>query len=285
MNNQVVDETIEQAIDWMDVYFSSLSMLERIGVNLIVSAIIFFVAKIAVSVVKRLLNKAEGRHVKFTPLMSGFVFKLLKVLIWIFAILFILAVWGIDLTPVVAGLGVTGVVLGFALQESISSIFSGMMLAINQPFELGDYVDIGSTSGTVRAMDIMSVTLTTPDNRKITMSNKIVWSQVITNYSSMDKRRLDMNAGVAYGTDLNKAKQVIKDVIDSYPEVLKDPEPVIEVSNLADSEVTFIVRPWVSPSDYWNVNWRFQKDIYNAFEKAGIEIPYNKLDVNVTTQA
>ncbi len=281
MNNQVVDETIEQAIDWMDVFFSSLSMLERIGVNLIVSAIIFFVAKIAVMVVKRLLNKAEGRHVKFTPLMSGFVFKLLKVLIWIFAILFILAVWGIDLTPVVAGLGVTGVVLGFALQESISSIFSGMMLAINQPFELGDYVDIGSTSGTVRAMDIMSVTLTTPDNRKITMSNKIVWSQVITNYSSMDKRRLDMNAGVAYGTDLNKAKQVIKDVIDSYPEVLKDPAPVIEVSELADSEITFIVRPWVAPSDYWPVKWRFQKDICEALERAGIEIPYNKLDVYV----
>lgn len=281
MNNQVVGETIEQAIDWMDVFYSSLSMLERIGVNLIVSAIIFFVAKIAVSVVKRLLNKAEGRHVKFTPLMSGFVFKLLKVLIWIFAILFILAVWGIDLTPVVAGLGVTGVVLGFALQESISSIFSGMMLAINQPFELGDYVDIGSTSGTVRAMDIMSVTLTTPDNRKITMSNKIVWSQVITNYSSMDKRRLDMNAGVAYGTDLNKAKQVIKDVIDSYPEVLKDPAPVIEVSELADSEITFIVRPWVAPSDYWPVKWRFQKDIYDALERAGIEIPYNKLDVYV----
>ncbi|MDD7008170.1 MAG: mechanosensitive ion channel family protein [Spirochaetales bacterium] len=281
MNNQVVGETIEQAIDWMDVFYSSLSMLERIGVNLIVSAIIFFVAKIAVMVVKRLLNKAEGRHVKFTPLMSGFVFKLLKVLIWIFAILFILAVWGIDLTPVVAGLGVTGVVLGFALQESISSIFSGMMLAINQPFELGDYVDIGSTSGTVRAMDIMSVTLTTPDNRKITMSNKIVWSQVITNYSSMDKRRLDMNAGVAYGTDLNKAKQVIKDVIDSYPEVLKDPAPVIEVSELADSEITFIVRPWVAPSDYWPVKWRFQKDICEALERAGIEIPYNKLDVYV----
>ena len=281
MNNQVVEETIEQAIDWMDVFISSLSLLERIGVNLIVSAIIFFVAKIAVSVVKRLLNKAESRHVKFTPLMSGFVFKLLKVLIWIFAILFILGVWGIDLTPVVAGLGVTGVVLGFALQESISSIFSGMMLAINQPFELGDYVDIGSTSGTVRAMDIMSVTLTTPDNRKITMSNKIVWSQVITNYSSMDKRRLDMNAGVAYGTDLNKAKQVIKDVIDSYPEVLKDPAPVIEVSELADSEITFIVRPWVAPSDYWPVKWRFQKDICEALERAGIEIPYNKLDVYV----
>lgn len=281
MNNQVVEETIEQAIDWMDVFISSLSLMERIGVNLIVSAIIFFVAKIAVSVVKRLLNKAESRHVKFTPLMSGFVFKLLKVLIWIFAILFILAVWGIDLTPVVAGLGVTGVVLGFALQESISSIFSGMMLAINQPFELGDYVDIGSTSGTVRAMDIMSVTLTTPDNRKITMSNKIVWSQVITNYSSMDKRRLDMNAGVAYGTDLNKAKQVIKDVIDSYPEVLKDPAPVIEVSELADSEITFIVRPWVAPSDYWPVKWRFQKDICEALERAGIEIPYNKLDVYV----
>ncbi|MGN0905581.1 MAG: mechanosensitive ion channel family protein, partial [Bullifex sp.] len=199
MNQAAVEETVEQAINWMDVFYSSLNMLEKFGINLIATLILFFVAKIAVSFVRRVLKKTEGRHEKFTPLMSGFVFKLLKVVIWLFAVLLILAVWGIDLTPVVAGLGITGVVLGFALQESISSIFSGMMLAINQPFELGDYVDIGSTSGTVRAMDIMSVTLTTPDNRKITMSNKIVWSQVITNYSSMDKRRLDMSAGVAYG--------------------------------------------------------------------------------------
>ena len=282
MTQAAVEETVEHALDWMDVFYSSLNMLEQIGINLIATLILFFVAKIAVSAVRKILKKAEGRHEKFTPLMSGFVFKLLKVVIWLFAVLLILAVWGIDLTPVVAGLGITGVVLGFALQESISSIFSGMMLAINQPFELGDYVDIGSTSGTVRAMDIMSVTLTTPDNRKITMSNKIVWSQVITNYSSMDKRRLDMSAGVAYGTDLDKAKQVIKNVIDSYPEVLPDPAPVIEVSELADSEVTFIVRPWVKPSDYWPVKWRFQKDIYDALEKAGIEIPYNKLDVTIT---
>ena len=236
-------------------------------------------------IIKKVLTKVEQKYEKFTPLMLGFLIKLIQVLIWILAILVVLGFWGINLTPVIAGLGVTGVVLGFALQESISSIFSGMMLAINQPFGIGDYVDIGSTSGTVKAMDIMSVTLRTPDNKKITMSNKIVWSQVIVNYSDLDKRRLDMTTGVAYGTNLDSAKSVIKSVLDSYPEVLKDPEPVIEVSNLADSEVTFIVRPWVSPSDYWNVNWRFQKDIYNAFEKAGIEIPYNKLDVNVTTQA
>lgn len=282
MNNSVIEENVEQAIDWMDVYYSSLNRLGQIAINIVATLIFFFAAKIAVSMIRKVLKRAEGKHAKFTPLLSGFVFKLLKVIVWLFAILVILGIWGIDLTPVVAGLGITGVVLGFALQESISSVFSGMMLAINQPFELGDYVDIGSTSGTVKSMDIMSVTLATPDNRKITMSNKIVWSQVITNYSSMEKRRLDMTAGVAYGTDLDKAKQVIKDVIDSYPEVLQDPAPVIEVSELADSEVTFVVRPWVEPSNYWPVKWRFQKDIYDAFDKAGIEIPYNKLDVNVT---
>lgn len=269
----------------MEVLYTAISWMERIGIQLICSIATIIIAKILLRVIKKVLTKVEQKYEKFTPLMLGFLIKLIQVLIWILAILVVLGFWGINLTPVIAGLGVTGVVLGFALQESISSIFSGMMLAINQPFGIGDYVDIGSTSGTVKAMDIMSVTLRTPDNKKITMSNKIVWSQVIVNYSDLDKRRLDMTAGVAYGTNLDSAKSVIKSVLDSYPEVLKDPEPVIEVSNLADSEVTFIVRPWVSPSDYWNVNWRFQKDIYNAFEKAGIEIPYNKLDVNVTTQA
>ena len=269
----------------MQMLYSALTWMEVVGIKLICSIVTIFIAKILLRIIKKVLRKAEQKYEKFTPLMLGFTIKLIQVIIWLFTILVVLEFWGIDLTPVIAGLGVTGVVLGFALQESISSIFSGMMLAINQPFGLGDYVDIGSTSGTVKAMDIMSVTLRTPDNKKITMSNKIVWSQVITNYSDLDKRRLDMTTGVAYGTDLEKAKGVIKSVLDSYPEVLQDPSPVIEVSNLADSEVTFIVRPWVNPSDYWNVNWRFQKDIYKAFEEAGIEIPYNKLDVNVITQA
>ena len=266
-------------------FFSALNWLEVFGIKLLCSVIVIILAKLIIRLVKKILKKAEKKYVKFTPLMLGFLIKLIQVIVWMFALLVVLEFWGIDLTPVIAGLGVTGVVLGFALQESISSIFSGMMLAINQPFGLGDYVDIGSTSGTVKAMDIMSVTLRTPDNKKITMSNKLVWSQVITNYSSLDRRRLDMTTGVAYGTDLEKAKAVIKGVIDSYPEVLQDPAPVIEVSALADSEVTFIVRPWVNPADYWNVNWKFQKDIYDAFAKAGIEIPYNKLDVNLTTQA
>ena len=268
----------------MDMLYSALTWVEIVGIKLICSVLTIFIAKLIIYLIKKVLRKAESKYQKFTPLMLGFTIKLFQVIVWLFAILIVLEFWGIDLTPVIAGLGVTGVVLGFALQESISPIFSGLMLAINQPFGLGDYVDIGSTSGTVKAMDIMSVTLRTPDNKKITMSNKIVWSQVITNYSDLDRRRLDMTTGVAYGTDLDKAKSVIKSVLDGYPEVLQDPAPVIEVSQLAESEVTFIVRPWVHPSDYWNVNWRFQKDIYIALEKAGIEIPYNKLDVYVNNQ-
>ena len=127
----------------MEVLYTAISWMERIGIQLICSIATIIIAKILLRVIKKVLTKVEQKYEKFTPLMLGFLIKLIQVLIWILAILVVLGFWGINLTPVIAGLGVTGVVLGFALQESISSIFSGMMLAINQPFGIGDYVDIG----------------------------------------------------------------------------------------------------------------------------------------------
>ena len=279
-------EIIETVGDNVSVFMSySVEQLIHIGIILALSLLTFVIAKIVIKIISKMLRKAVTvKNGKLTPLMAGFILKVVQVIIWVFAILIILQIWGINLTPVIAGLGVTGVVLGFALQESISNIFSGLLLALNNPFGIGDYVLLGSIEGTVTGMDAISVTLLSGDNKKITISNKIVLADAIINYSSSDIRRVDMAVSVAYGSDLEKAKDVITNLVKSYPEVISDKPVVVEVGALSASSIDFIIRPWSKNSDYWTVKWRFQKEICPALNAAGIEVPYNKLDVNILTQ-
>ena len=257
-------------------YFNPERFIPRVIAFLVILAIAIALTRL----VRKSFKKLQSMH-KISSIFGTLMRKVLNAIIWVVAAVFILQDFGVDLTPVIAGLGISGVVLGFALQETIASFFSGFIIAVKRPFEIGDYVSIGGTEGTVKTMDIMGVSLATGDNKLITMSNKNVWGSVIINTSALDKRRIDMIVPVAYDTDLEKARDVISSVILSYPEVLKDPEAKIEVHTLADSSINFIVRPWVPNADYWTVYWRFQKEIVDAFRANGIEIPYNKLDVTL----
>ena len=257
-------------------YFNPERFIPRVIAFLVILAIAIALTRL----VRKSFKKLQSMH-KISSIFGTLMRKVLNAIIWVVAAVFILQDFGVDLTPVIAGLGISGVILGFALQETIASFFSGFIIAVKRPFEIGDYVSIGGTEGTVKTMDIMGVSLATGDNKLITMSNKNVWGSVIINSSALDKRRIDMIVPVAYDTDLVKAKDVISSVILSYPEVLKDPEAKIEVHTLADSSINFIVRPWVANADYWAVYWRFQKEIVDAFRANGIEIPYNKLDVTL----
>lgn len=257
-------------------YFNPERFIPRVIAFLVILAIAISLTRL----VRKSFKKLQSMR-KISSIFGTLMRKVLNAIIWVVAAVFILQDFGVDLTPVIAGLGISGVVLGFALQETIASFFSGFIIAVKRPFEIGDYVSIGGTEGTVKTMDIMGVSLATGDNKLITMSNKNVWGSVIINSSALDKRRIDMIVPVAYDTDLVKAKDVISSVILSYPEVLKDPEAKIEVHTLADSSINFIVRPWVANADYWTVYWRFQKEIVDAFRANGIEIPYNKLDVTL----
>ena len=247
----------------------------------ITAAIIVLVAKIIIAFIRRALVKVAVKGLKFTPMMASLVSRIIAVLVWIVAAIAVLDVFGIDLTPVLAGLGITGVVLGFALQESISSLFSGIMIAINNPFRVGDWVDIGDISGTVDSIDLMCVTLSSADNKKITMNNTNVWGSTIVNYSFIDRRRLDMVVTVRYSDDLEKAKEAIRGLLASYPEILRDPAPLVEVGSYGDSSISIYVRPWVKPSDYWPVYWRFNADILRTLQANGVDMPFNQLDVHL----
>lgn len=253
---------------------------ERFIPRVIAFIVILAIAIVLTRLVRKSFKKLQSMQ-KISSIFGTLMRKVLNAIIWVVAGIFILQDFGVDLTPVIAGLGISGVVLGFALQETIASFFSGFIIAVKRPFEIGDYVSIGGTEGTVKTMDIMGISLATADNKLITMSNKNVWGSVIINSSALDKRRIDMVVSVAYDTDLDKARKVITDLLSSYTEVLKDPETKIEVHTLGESSINFIVRPWTANADYWTVYWRFQKEIVEAFRANGIEIPYNKLDVNL----
>lgn len=255
--------------------------LHPLLVSLILSAITVVIARIIAAIIRRTLFSVSKRVPKFTLLMAGLVSKIISFIIWVITVVVILGFFGVDLTPVLAGLGITGVVLGFALQESIASLFSGIMIAINNPFRVGDWVDIGDVSGTVTSMDIMCVTLTSGDNKKITMNNKNVWGSTIVNYSYIDKRRLDMTVSVDYSTDTDKAKNIIRALIMSYPEILPDPAPVVEVNNYGASSIDIIVRPYVLPSDYWKVYWRFNAEVLKTLRANGMDMPFNQLIVHL----
>ena len=258
------------------VYFNPETFIPR----LIIFVAIIVIASLLTKFVRKSFKKLQSTK-RISSIFGTLMRKTINYIIWVIAVIFLLQDLGVNLTPVIAGLGVSGVVLGLALQETIASFFCGLIIAVKRPFEIGDYVSIGGTEGTVKTMDIMGISLTSGDNKLITMSNKNVWGSVIINTSALDKRRIDMVIPVAYNTDLEKAKTVITGLLSSYSEVLKDPEMKIEVHTLADSSINFIVRPWTANADYWTVYWRFQKEIVEAFRANGIEIPYNKLDVNL----
>ncbi len=243
--------------------------------------LIVLIGKILITWLKRVLNRALNRSKKINDLMSRFILQLVNIIGWIFLLIAFLQHMGLNMGPVLAGLGISGVILGFAFQETIGNLLSGVMIVMNAPFRIGDYIDAGSYSGTVKNMDMICVILATPDNKKITMSNRLVWGSPIVNYSDLERRRVDMIVSVPYGADVKTVKEVISSIFASYEEILPEPAPTIEVSKLNTSSVDFIARPWTIPSNYWKIYWRFQAEIPTRLAEVGISIPFEQLDLHI----
>ncbi|MBN2860518.1 MAG: mechanosensitive ion channel family protein [Sphaerochaetaceae bacterium] len=248
--------------------------------NVLVILLILVIGELLISVFRKVLTRAFARSRKLSELFQRLLVKVLVGLAQLVLGMIILERLGVNLAPIIAGLGVTGFILGFAFQETIGNFLAGAMIAINAPFRIGDYIEVGGMNGTVRDMDFMSVTLATPDNKRVVMANKLIWGHAIVNYSYTERRRVEMGVSIAYDADVNKAKELIRGIISSYPEVLPEPAPVVEVNVLGGSSVDIVVRPWTVPGDYWSVYFRFQQEVLETFRREGIEIPFPQLDVH-----
>ncbi len=247
--------------------------------------IILIVGKILISLMKKWIGKSLTKSKKINELMQRLILKVIGVVGWVLLLVIVLGQIGVNLAPIIAGLGVTGFILGFAFQETLGNLLAGVMIALNSPFRIGDYVEIGSMSGSIRDMDMMSVTLATPDNKRVIMANKLIWGNAITNYSFTDRRRVELPVSIAYDSDVAKAKEILWDIINNYSEILADPKPVVAVTKLNDSSVDLVVRPWTLPGDYWTVYFRFQEEVLKRFRDEGIEIPFPQMDVHMPDAA
>jgi len=214
----------------------------------------------------------------------SFVTRLIYVLILIFSLIAALAKFGIQTTSFVAVLGAAGLAVGLALQGSLANFAAGILLLMLRPFKVGDYINGAGEAGTVKEISLFTTILTTPDNVKIIVPNGKLFGDTIKNISAYDTRRLDLEVGIGYSSDIQKAFNIIHLLIKADSRVLDDPVVQIAVSELADSSVNLIIRPWVKKEDYWPLKFDLTRKIKEAFEEDGIEIPFPQRTVHIVSE-
>jgi len=244
---------------------------------LIILVVGYIVSKILVSIFKKSMRKT-----KLPPLVIEFLGRFLAILLYITVLILGLGAVGISVSPLILGLSaVIGLILGFGLQDTLTNLAAGVWIAALRPIDLGEVVEVAGKTGSVSGIGLMSTTLETPDNKIITIPNKLVWGSIIVNYTRMPTRRVDVDIGVAYGTDLDRAIKLAIDLMKSHPLVLDDPEPSVAITALADSSINLQLRAWAKTDDYWTVKGDLTKGIYELYTKEGIEIPFPQLDVHL----
>lgn len=188
---------------------------------------------------------------------------------------------GVNVTSLLAVLGAAGLAVGLALKDSLSNFAAGVMLMVFRPFRIGDFITAGGTSGVVDEIGLFCVLMRTGDNQRIIIPNSAVFGSTIVNTSALPTRRIDLVIGISYDDNIGTAKQIIENVIKADSRVLENPAPVIAVSELGDSSVNLVVRPWVNTADYWAVRWDLTENIKVKLEEGGISIPFPQRDVHL----
>ncbi|MGI9316469.1 MAG: mechanosensitive ion channel family protein, partial [bacterium] len=243
--------------------------------------ILFLFIKLA-GWVKHLIDKAiDTAGVQMSKLARRMVTNISGNVVIVVGFLVALSQVGISLGPVLAGLGIVGFIIGFALQDSLGNFASGVLILIYRPYDVGDVVKLGGVTGQVHKMSLVNTTILTLDNQTLIIPNNKIWQDVIVNLTYQTKRRVDLVFGITYDQDIDQVEAVIHKVLQEEPRVLDDPEPNVRVHELADSSVNLIVRPWVKTDDYWDVYWDLTKKIKQSFDAAGITIPFPQRDVHV----
>jgi small conductance mechanosensitive channel len=237
-------------------------------------------------VFSRVGRRAIGRvldsdRVKTTGLLKKLITGIASKVIWLLGFLVLLSVLGIDVGPALAGVGIAGFVIGFALQDSLANFAAGLMIMLYRPFDVGDVVTAGGVRGTVTGLTLVSTVITTLDNERVVVPNGQVWGSSITNSTAEPVRRVDLVFGIGYEDDIGKARGILEQILADDPLVLDQPEPVVRLDNLGDSSVDFVVRPWCKTPDYWETGWSVTQAVKQRFDAEGVSIPFPQRDVHL----
>ncbi|BBC41639.1 mechanosensitive ion channel family protein [Photobacterium damselae subsp. piscicida] len=250
--------------------------------KILIFVLIIFLARVLKNLTRKMVKRAvTSPNLKMSQLMQEFFISMSGKGVFCIGLLIALSQIGLDLTPILTGFGVAGVIIGFALQDTLSNFASGMMLLIYRPFDVGDFVEAGSVSGKVSHMSLVNTTIKTFDNQIIIVPNSKIWGDIIKNVTHERVRRVDMIFGISYSDDIELTEKVLHEIIESHESVLRSPEPTIKLHTLNSSSVDFIVRPWVKTEDYWDVYWDITREVKMRFDREGISIPFPQQDVHL----
>ncbi len=248
---------------------------------LLVALILFVFIQLSKLVQKGVERAMKSSRNRMSHLLSRMITSTVRNLIVILGVLIAISQLGISLAPLLAGLGIAGFIIGFALQDSLSNFASGVMILMYRPFDVGDVVDAAGVRGRVNHMSLVNTTFMTLDNQRLVVPNNMIWQSVITNVTAQRTRRVDLLFGISYGDDIEKAEEVLWDILNKHEDVLDDPEPIVKVHELGESSVNFAVRPWVRTTNYWDTYWDLTREVKLRFDKEGISIPFPQRDIHV----
>ena len=273
----------EEKMDWNQIWNTITAWSMDFGKRLLIAILVLIVGRLVIKWVIKLMTKSKfaGKNDKtVTTVLSHFVSAALYVLL----VVIIIGILGIPTASVITVIASAGVAIGLALQGALSNIAGGIMILVLRPCRVGAYVELAGKSGTVSDVGIFYTVLNTGDNKVITIPNGTVMASSVINVSAYDTRRVDFTFSVAYGTDVSRVNAILLEEAAKHELVFKDPEPFSRLCKQNESSLDFTLRVWTKSEDYWTVNFDLLKSINDRFVAENIEVPFNQLDVHVTTQ-
>lgn len=279
-DSAVFTETLHDA--WSTLKKASVNNLPDMFFNLFIFFVILLLFRWLARLTRRLIRGGlERSSLDTSALLKNLLISVSGGAVMLLGILVALSQVGISLGPMLAGLGVAGFIVGFALQDTLGNFASGAMILIYRPYDVDDFVEVTGASGLVKKMNLVSTTIITFDNQTLVIPNSKIWGDVIKNVTAQKVRRVDLEVGIGYGDDIEHAERVLAGILADHDHVLEQPEARIKLHSLGDSSVNFIVRPWVKTEHYWDVYWDITREVKIRFDREGISIPFPQRDVHL----
>jgi small conductance mechanosensitive channel len=268
---------VGEVTNWVSRDDGGKLWVKRCLVALTILLVFWLISKVA----GRITAKSLSRHLGASNLLENFARRTAGGIVFVVGVLMALAALGVQIGPLMATLGAGGFIVGFALQETLGSFASGLMIMVYRPFDVDDYIAVAGVEGTVKEMSLVSTTLLTLDNKVLVIPNKKAWGDTIVNFTGKDVRRVDLVFGIGYNDNIQQATDVLMEIAGAHKLVLDEPPVTVHVDQLADSSVNLCCRPWVKTENYWTVHWDLTRQVKERFDAEGISIPFPQRDVHM----
>ena len=267
-------------MDWDLILDSIVSFCVNFAWKIVLSLLVLLVGNLIIRFILKKVTTGKASK-KMDPTALTFINSFLKIGLYAVLVVCIVGILGVETASIVTVLATCGAALALALQGSLSNMAGGLMLLIFRPFRVGDFLEACGNSGTVIEVGIFYTVVLTGDNRHITIPNGALLNSVMVNYSREKNRRVDIELDVAYGTDVEKAKEIVMGIVNKHEKILKDPAPFIRMTAMAESSLKITLRVWTDSNDFWGVKFDLTEEINKAFAENSINIPFPQMDVHI----